>query len=449
MIGIVSFIIYSGVVIAFIILVSVIWILIYKSTRLKLKLIFIEENYTKLLEQLKQLEHDRLNYIQEIQELKTRIEFIKLDNSKKEKMNEEALQLAKASLLDLGNDLSKQLIALHKQETEQSRKLSENNIHNTNLKFQQEFQKLLEIIAVLNNRVDESTKIVEVIKSSLLSPSGVGMLAEITLENILKASGLRVKYDFIMQCNLTDENNMRLRPDALIFLPGDNLMIIDAKASKFLIDMCNNNNNAAIHAGKVEKLRKSINLHLKNLSSKEYAQAIVDSYQFEARNFNNIITLMFLPTETAIENLSTIDREFIHKSWELNIFPVGPSGLMNMLSFAKFQIKEQMRYENQKLILNEVEKVILSINLLTGYAHKLSSNVQGIVSSYDQFAASFNRNFLSKAKTIQQLGIETKKSRNISNNRLMLPRYQLVSSKSDIDIVSAKISDTKELEDDK
>ncbi|KJW01943.1 rmuC family protein [Orientia tsutsugamushi str. Sido] len=46
------------------------------------------------------------------------------------------------------------------------------------------------------------------------------MLAEITLENILKASGLRVKYDFIMQCNLTDENNMRLRPDALIFLPG-------------------------------------------------------------------------------------------------------------------------------------------------------------------------------------------------------------------------------------
>ncbi|KJW01951.1 hypothetical protein OTSSIDO_0474 [Orientia tsutsugamushi str. Sido] len=160
----VGFIIYSGVASAFIILVSVIWILIYNSTRLKLKLIFIEENYTKLLEQLKQLEHNKLNYVQEIQELKTRIEFIKLDNSKKEKMNEEALQLAKASLLDLGNDLSKQLIALHKQETEQSRKLSENNIHNTNLKFQQEFQKLLEIIAVLNNRVDESTKIVEVIK---------------------------------------------------------------------------------------------------------------------------------------------------------------------------------------------------------------------------------------------------------------------------------------------
>ncbi|KJV56770.1 rmuC family protein [Orientia chuto str. Dubai] len=439
------FVFWSVVASTFVILVGTIWILLYKITKLKLKLTFIEENYNKLLQHAEQLELDKLSSIQEIQELKTRIEFIKLDNNKKEKMNEEALQLAKASLLDLGNDLSKQLIALHKQETEQSRRLSENNIYNINLKFQQEFQKLLEIIAVLNNKVDESTKIVEVIKSSLLSPSGVGMLAEITLENILKASGLRAKYDFIMQCNLTsNEDNGRLRPDALIFLPGNNLMIIDAKASKFLIDMPHTT-DSAVDTAKADRLKKSINLHLKNLSSKEYAKAIVDSYQFEAHNFNNIITLMFLPTETAIENLSNIDREFIHRSWELNIFPVGPSGLMNMLSFAKFQIKEQMRYENQKLILNEVEKVILSITLLTEHAHKLGNNIQSIVNSYDQFAASFNSNFLSKAKTIQQLGIETKKSRNIDNSKLMLPRYQLVSSKSDIDMVNTKINSTNKV----
>lgn len=422
------------------IVILIIIILFYKIAKLKLSLGFVQDNHDKLLEQLQQLNTEKINHIKEIQDLKTRIEFVKLENQKSEQANEDALKVAKASLVDLGNNLSKQLIELHKQETAESRKLSEDNIYNTSLKFQQEFQKLLEIVAVLNSKVDESTKTVEVIKSSLLSPSSVGALAEITLENILKASGLRVKYDFVMQCNLTIEHNTRLRPDVLIFLPGDNLMIIDAKASKFLLDI-NLSHNSNDNKVKVEGLKKTMNTHLKSLSSKDYAQTVIDSNEFRNRSFNNIITLMFLPSESAIENLISIDKEFIHKSWELNIFPVGPSGLMNMLSFAKFQIKEQMRYENQKLILSEVEKIISSISSLTEHACKLGNSINNIVSSYDQFAASFNRNFLSKTKLIRQLGIDTKRTKN-NNNQSMLARYQLITTNTEIDIADNKIENS-------
>ena len=75
-------------------------------------------------------------------------------------------------------------------------------------------------------------------KDGSVDVEGAGKLAEITLENILKASGLKNGLDFSMQYNLSGEHNNKLRPDAVIFLPSNNIMIIDAKASKFLIDEC-------------------------------------------------------------------------------------------------------------------------------------------------------------------------------------------------------------------
>jgi DNA recombination protein RmuC len=92
------------------------------------------------------------------------------------------------------------------------------------------------MVGALSKEVYQSKDIVDVIKNSLLSPSGAGNLAEITLENILKSSGLRNNLDFIMQYSLATEDKAVLRPDSVVFLPDDKLMVIDAKASKFLVD---------------------------------------------------------------------------------------------------------------------------------------------------------------------------------------------------------------------
>ena len=137
---------------------------------------------------------------------------------------------------------------------------------------------------------------------------------------------------------------------------------------------------------------------------------------------------MFVPTEQAIEKILIADNNFLYKAWESNIFPVGPAGLMNMLSFAKFQISDYRRSENHKLIIEEVRKLLTSIASLAEHSQKLGNNIQHIVNNYDKFAASFNRHFLSKARNIQKLGID------IGKKTIQHPieRYQLVSSKSEI-----------------
>lgn len=395
----------------------------YQTIKIKTALNCLSNSYLEITQQNQLLQQEKITSIQKIEQLASKIEYQKHLIEDSEKIRQASYLAAQNSLLELGSKLSQQLIEIHKRENQEVRELSEKNIAVSANKFNSEFERLINIVGALSRDIEQSKGTVDIIKQSLLSPSGAGLLAEITLENILKSSGLQPNLDFIIQYSVTTIDNLKLRPDAVIFLPAGNLMVIDAKASKFLVEQQQDKGN----------LGKTMNIHLKNLNSKDYAENILASLQDKKEDFANIVTLMFVPTEQAIEKILGADRHFLQKAWENNIFPVGPSGLMNMLSFAKFQISDYRRSENHKLIIEEVRKLLTSISSLADYSQKLGNNIQYIVNNYDKFAASFNRNFLSRAKNIQKLGVDIGKK--IVQNPL--DRYQLVSSKSEIIDVEA------------
>ena len=401
---------------------------LYRFSNLKITLSFFEVEKTKLDSKLLELESLRLHNIKQIQALESENKYLSQTISDSEKSQKEAFDSAKVAMHELGGALSKQLLELHKQESKEVRETSEQKINNTAQKFHTEFERLVQMMSELNKDVGNSKSTVDLIKQSLLSPSGAGQLAEITLENILKASGLKSGVDFMMQHTISGSQDQKLRPDAVVFLPGGNLMVIDAKASKFLVDseIGGNREND-------QKLLKAMNMHLKSLTSKDYVENIITSYNLSGKEVQHVMMLMFLPTEHAVDKVTGIDIEFISKSWSSNIFPVGPSGLMNMLSFARFQINDNIRTENHKLIVEEMRKILASISVLTDYSQKMGNSVQSLVNNYDKFSASFNRNFLPKVRAIQKLGIDMPNKTNLES----LTRYQLVSSKAELIDVEA------------
>ncbi|MFP3012305.1 MAG: DNA recombination protein RmuC [Rickettsia sp.] len=406
-----------------ILLALILWFYV-KTKTLKTQLQFLSEQNLEIINNNQLLNQEKIGCLQKIEQLKCKVEYQEQTIKDSEKIREESFSSAKAALFDLGKDLSKQLIEIHKMENNAARELAEKNIATASGKFNSEFERLITMVGALNKDIEQSKGTVDLIKQSLLSPIGAGLLAEITLENILKSSGLRPNLDFIMQYGLTTTDSGKLRPDALIFLPSGNLMVIDSKASKFLVDEQDNSVN----------LSKTMNYHLKSLANKDYAENILTNLNKKEQNFNNVITLMFLPTEQAVEKVIAADPEFLQKAWSCNIFPVGPAGLMNILSFAKFQITDHRRSENYKVIIEEVRKLLSSISTMADYSQKIGNNLHNMVTNYDKFAASFNRNFMSRVKNIHKLGID-------SGNKAMpaaLERYQIVSSKSEIIEVEAE-----------
>ncbi|MDG1437033.1 MAG: DNA recombination protein RmuC [Rickettsiaceae bacterium] len=418
--------IYFMRIVSLILVVSFIYVM-YKNISLKAKLNFLEESdfSNKLL--IENLEKIKIEYIKKIEQLSSQLTHQGQFISEFDKLRDESKQSTKAALFDLGNELSKQLIEIHKKENKESRDAVEQNISKTSVKFNAEFERIVNMVGALSKEISQSKDTVDVIKNALLSPSGAGSLAEITLENILISSGLRINLDFIMQYNVMQDDSV-LRPDSIIFLPNDKLMVVDAKASKFLVE----------DRGDFKNLAKTMNTHLRSLSSKNYAESVKKNLFDKKRNIGNIITLMFVPSEHAIEKIIEADGEFMNKAWKANIFPVGPAGLMNMLSFARFQISEQMMMHNHQLIIEEVKKLLSSVGTMADHSARLGSSLSGAVNHYDKFAASFNRNFLSKARNISKMGIEG----GMKKSQESLQRFHLVTSQSDpMEIESDKDSE--------
>jgi DNA recombination protein RmuC len=425
---------YISIIIS-VVLASVLVYVVYQNINLKVQSRFLENSVTSSQSELEILENSKIEYIQKIEQLSGQLKYQEQFISEFEKLRDESKQSTKAALFDLGNELSKQLIDIHKKENKESREVSEKNIQETSTKFNSEFERIVNMVGALSKEVSQSKDIVDVIKNSLLSPSGAGNLAEITLENILKSSGLRNNLDFIMQYSLATEDKAVLRPDSVVFLPGDKLMVIDAKASKFLVD----------DQDDLKNLARTMNIHLRSLSGKNYAEMVKKSLSNKEVNVGNILTLMFVPSEHAIEKIIEADSDFMNKAWMANIFPVGPAGLMNMLSFAKFQISEQLMMYNHQQIIEEVKKLIASVGNITEHSVRLGSSLSSTMNHYDKFAASFNRNFLSKARNISKMGIE---GTNAKKTQEPLQRFQVIALKSElIDIEpQGEVSEIKNLE---
>lgn len=425
----ITYILYASITITICALICV-SILLIQRAKLHSQYEEINKQFQHISTQNERLAHDNIEFIRKTEQLAEKIRYQETIIEEAKKLRQESNDATKAALFELGNQLSNQLIDIHKKENEESRKLSEKNIEKTVDKFNSEFERISKMVNMLDKDITQSRDTVDIIKNSLLSPSGAGALAEITLENILKSSGLKSNLDFHLQYNVSDEiEKSILRPDAVIFLPSNRLMIIDSKASKFLVDQNSD----------PQKLAKTMNLHLKSLTGKNYAESIKKSLNNKQNDVSNIITLMFLPTEQAVEKILDADSQFLNKAWDMDIFPVGPSGLMNMLSFAKFQISEQqMTYYNLQII-EEVKKLISSVAIMTDHSIKLGNSLSSAVNYYDKFAASFNRNLLSKAKKLGSLGLDISLEK-----QEPLKRMQLFTSKAEL--IELETEEIKKLE---
>ncbi len=399
-----------------------------ENYKLASKLEILLEEYQKIHNQNQELQHlynleveEKFSAKQKEALALQKCEAMQAQLQEWEKLKEQSIENAKAAIFEVGHKLSNQLIAEHKRESETHKEEAQKQFKNTTENLYKDFSKLTDTISSLKEQVTSAQNTTNVVYKALLAPNTAGNLAEITLENILKSSNLIPNIDYQMQYSITDQDSNRLRPDAVIFLPGDNILVIDSKASKFFLEL-GETNNAETAAQIKQKLKTTMRNHLKTLFSKDYSQAVAT--HLKHKKIKHISTVMFLPTETALEQLQNIDNQLIVDAWQNNIFPAGPVGLVNILAHSKFQITEERKNENYHAIIDEVGSLMYNLSNLVTFAKKLGSNIYNSVNYFDKFAASFNSKIISKAKNLEKLGINVKSNKQIPE---MIERYQVIS----------------------
>lgn len=330
-----------------------------------------------------------------------------------EAQKEEHVKSSKAAILEVSGQISSKLLEDHKREQESTRKEQEERIKQTNTRLLEQFDTVTKSVAALGEQTQTIQQQSTAVMRALTNPTGAGQLAEVGLENSLKNMGLEPGRDFTLQYSMSDaETGSRLRPDAVIFLPQDMVIVVDSKASKHLLELGEAEGEQAVAEAR-ERLRRTMAKHLQDLTSKDYASAVQE--QRRQAGFDNkvqvMLNVMYLPSESAIQHLREADKDFLARAEKAGIILAGPASLHGLFSLAKLQIASARQADNHEHIIASVSNLLESVSIMLGHADSIGSGLQKAAKSFNDMARSVNQRVLSRMQRLVDLGVTPAKNK--------------------------------------
>jgi DNA recombination protein RmuC len=327
-----------------------------------------------------------------------------------ERLRQDSLQAAQAAMLETAQALSSKLLDDHKRENEEAKKVTETRLKELAQPLVEHATKLNEAVAALHSQIQDKGRTLDTVMRALSSPGGAGQIAEVGLANTLKSFGLDEGRDYVLQFHAPSETGQRLRPDAVVFLPGDTVLVIDCKASKAILDIAEAEGEAAETAA-YGRLAATMNQHLRALASKDYQSAVVSTLFDAGRDqIDRTFSLMYLPSDTTLDKLCRADPDFRQKAQTLNVVLAGPTTLHAFIALAASDIRRQRQAENHARIVETTGVLLDRVRVALEAAVKVGKGIEAAASSFADFANSVNRRLLPQAGKLGKLGVQAPKT---------------------------------------
>jgi DNA recombination protein RmuC len=276
-------------------------------------------------------------------------------------------------------------------------------------------------------------------------------MAEIGLNNTLETFGLVAGRDFLLQHTIDgNEEGSRLRPDAVVFLPGQSVLTIDCKASKHLLEIADTEGTAG-ESDTYARLAGTMNQHLKALASKDYASAYRETCRRAGKGdrVHRAINIMYLPSEVAVERLAKADPEFMRKAAREQIVVCGPTGLMAYIGFASVEIDLGRQAENQEQIVSGAQRLIEAIGVVVGHVNGVGRGIKTAADSHMKMVKSINGRLLPRGRELGKLGVRMPRGKDLPSP---LPMFQIFDSEDALiegeaeDVTTPALSDASAAE---
>ncbi len=234
-----------------------------------------------------------------------------------------------------------------------------------------------------------------------------GAWGELVLETVLKSSGLRKGFEYIIHgegLDLQNAEGQRQQPDIIINLPDDKHLIIDSKSS---FPHYHDYLSAETETEKTDSLKKliaSIQSHVKALSEKKY-------HFSEALNTPDL-TLMFIPIEAMFSLVVEAQKNIFEDAWKKSIIIVSPANLLAILRTVESIWKVERQNRNAQEIANEGGRLHDKFVDLLSNLEDLKTSLNKAMKNHDDAMRKLqgDGNIIKKVQRLKELGLKTKKS---------------------------------------
>jgi DNA recombination protein RmuC len=245
------------------------------------------------------------------------------------------------------------------------------------------------------------------------APKARGRWGERALQNVLEQCGLSQHTDFTLEHSVDTEAG-RLRPDAIIHVPGQKKLVIDAKVSLNAYQAAFESDNDADKDRHLALHAKSMRGHVQTLGAKSYQSQFDEAPDY---------VVMFVPGEHFVAAALEADPDLWDFAFKNGVLLATPTNLVAIArTVAQVWRQDKMAAEAQEIGRMGAE---LYDRLRTAAEHlkRVGGGLESAVANYNKFVGSFERNVLSSGKRMAEKGLEI--SREIEDVPLVesAPRY--------------------------
>jgi DNA recombination protein RmuC len=401
------------------------------SEEQNIKFQVLQSNLDHSLVEIKKLEN--LKSTSEIEITSIRNKLVASETENKNYQSKIAEQ--KQELVDLGEKLKDQFKNLANEILEEkSKRFTEQNQVNLNnllgplgekikdfeKKVQETFEKdiaesnqvrqQIQNLTELNKKMtEETTNLTSALKGSSKVQGDWG---EIQLSKIFELSGLVQGLNYTLQENIKTEDNLNVRPDAIVKFPDGKSIVVDSKVSlTAYTDFCNED-TPSLKKAHLENHLISVKKHIESLSGKAYQKNLDSSVDF---------VFMFMPIEAAFTLAMQSDPSLFHTASRSNIFIVTPTTLLSSLRTVNYTWKQESQKQNIAEIVSLGSDILDKLTAFTEDMTDIEKHLNLALKSYSDASTKFTGKggITSKVNKMKKLGVVQNKIPKSTSNLLL------------------------------
>lgn len=240
----------------------------------------------------------------------------------------------------------------------------------------------------------EAAKLVNALRNA---PKARGRWGEQQLRNVLETCGLSEHCDFETEVSVSGDDGTRLRPDAVVRVPGGQSLVIDAKVSL---------NSYQDAFGAVEESERTMHLaahaaairvHVNALAGKAYWSQFADAPDY---------VVMFIPGEHFLTAALEQDSSLWDFAFEKKVLLATPTNLIAIARTVAAVWRQEKLAKEARQIGELGKEMYDRLAVAANHLRTVGSGLSTAVNNYNKFVGSFERNVLSTGKKFRELNIE-------------------------------------------
>lgn len=230
--------------------------------------------------------------------------------------------------------------------------------------------------------------------SALKRPATRGSWGEIQLRNVVEMAGMVSHCDFLEQSTIHTDEGM-LRPDMLVKLPGEKLVVVDSKVplDAYLSALeAEDEGEREAHAARHARQTRE---HIVKLASKGYQRQFDQAPEF---------VVMFVPSDGIYQAALAEDPGLIEYSVSQQVLMATPTTLIGLLWAVHYGWRQELIAQSAREIAEAARELHGRLGRFVTPLAKTGKQLGSAVAAYNEAVGSFDTRVMPQVRRIEQAG---------------------------------------------